>query len=103
MINHFRLICAHHKTGLIRAVATAAIRNSANRSHVLERIEAETGLTIELISGEQEAGYGFLGMINSMSVTDGLLIDIGGGSTEVSLFRNRNLVRRSRSRSAASA
>lgn len=92
MINHFRLICAHHKTGLIRAVATAAIRNSANRSHVLERIESETGLTIELISGEQEAGYGFLGMINSMSVTDGLLIDIGGGSTEVSLFRNRSLV-----------
>ncbi|MBM7565425.1 Ppx/GppA phosphatase family protein [Paenibacillus sacheonensis] len=93
MINHFRLICAHHKTGLIRAVATAAIRNSTNRSHVLSRIESETGLPIELISGVEEAGFGFLGMINTMSVTDGFLIDIGGGSTEVSLFKNRELVR----------
>ncbi|QHW30625.1 Ppx/GppA family phosphatase [Paenibacillus rhizovicinus] len=92
MINHFRLICAHHKTGLIRAVATAAIRNSTNRNHILSRIREETGLEIELISGEEEAGYGFLGMINTMSVTDGFLIDIGGGSTEVSLFRDRRLV-----------
>lgn len=93
MINHFRLICAHHNTGLIRAVATAAIRNSANKDHVLSRIHSETGLQIELISGEEEAGYGFLGMINTMSVTDGFLIDIGGGSTEVSLFKERRLVR----------
>ncbi|SFI93396.1 exopolyphosphatase / guanosine-5'-triphosphate,3'-diphosphate pyrophosphatase [Paenibacillus sp. UNC496MF] len=92
MVNHFRLICAHHKTGMIRAVATAAIRNSANRDRVLRRIEAETGLPIELISGEQEAGYGFLGMINTMPVRDGFLIDIGGGSTEVTLFKDRSLV-----------
>lgn len=92
MINHFRLICAHHRTGLIRAVATAAVRNAANRDQVLDRIETETGLPIELISGEDEAGYGYLGMINTMSVVDGFLIDIGGGSTEVSLFRDRELV-----------
>jgi exopolyphosphatase/guanosine-5'-triphosphate,3'-diphosphate pyrophosphatase len=92
MINHFRLICAHHRTGHIRAVATAAIRNAANRNHILRRVEAETGLPIELISGEEEAGYGFLGMINSMDVKEGFLIDIGGGSTEVSLFKERTLV-----------
>ncbi|WP_308638694.1 Ppx/GppA phosphatase family protein [Paenibacillus silvisoli] len=92
MINHFRLICAHHRTGHIRAVATAAIRNASNRSEVLHRIEAKTGLPIELLSGEEEAGYGFLGMINSMAVRDGFLIDIGGGSTEVSLFKDRTLV-----------
>ncbi|SDX19497.1 Ppx/GppA phosphatase family protein [Paenibacillus sp. CF384] len=92
MINHFRLICAHHRTGLIRAVATAAIRNASNRSEVLHRIESKTGLPIELLSGEEEAGYGFLGMINSMDIQDGFLIDIGGGSTEVSLFKNRTLV-----------
>ncbi|MBW7477021.1 Ppx/GppA family phosphatase [Paenibacillus oenotherae] len=92
MLNHFRLICAHHRTGQIRAVATAAIRNATNRNHILQRVESETGLAIELLSGEEEAGYGFLGMINSMEITDGFLIDIGGGSTEISLFRNRKLV-----------
>ncbi|MFC5651532.1 Ppx/GppA family phosphatase [Paenibacillus solisilvae] len=91
-INHFRLICAHHRTGHIRAVATAAVRNASNREYLLHRIEAESGLPIELISGEQEAGYGFLGMINSMDIKDGFLIDIGGGSTEVSVFKDRTLV-----------
>ena len=91
-INHFRLICAHHRTGLVRAVATAAIRNASNKEHLLQRVEAESGLPIELISGEEEAHYGFLGMINSMDVKDGFLIDIGGGSTEISLFKDRTLV-----------
>ncbi|BBH21477.1 exopolyphosphatase [Paenibacillus baekrokdamisoli] len=91
-INHFRLICAHHRTGLVRAVATAAIRNATNKQHLLQRVETESGLPIELISGEEEASYGFLGMINSMDVKDGFLIDIGGGSTEVSLFKDRTLV-----------
>lgn len=92
LVNHFRLICAHHRTGHIRAVATAAIRNATNRDHILHRIEAETGLPIELLTGKQEADYGYLGMINSMVIENGFLIDIGGGSTEVSLFKERKLV-----------
>ncbi|WP_424768079.1 exopolyphosphatase [Paenibacillus sp. sgz302251] len=92
-LRHFTLICTHNHTSQIRAVATAAIRNAANRSDILKRIHKETGLTIELLSGEEEASYGFLGMINSLHINDGFLIDIGGGSTELSLFRNRTLVR----------
>lgn len=92
-LHHFALICGHNHTSQIRAVATAAIRNAANRGSILERIKAATGLEIELLSGEEEATYGFLGMINSLQIRDGFLIDIGGGSTELSLFRNRALVR----------
>lgn len=92
-LRHFTMICTHNHTSQIRAVATAAIRNAENRSEILERIKADTGLTIELLSGEEEASYGFLGMINSLNIRDGFLIDIGGGSTELSLFRNRALVR----------
>ncbi|WP_419872133.1 Ppx/GppA family phosphatase [Candidatus Pristimantibacillus sp. PTI5] len=92
-LTHFTMICTHNHTSNIRAVATAAIRNANNRSEILGRIKTETGLEIELLSGEDEASYGFLGMINSLNIRDGLLIDIGGGSTELSLFRNRALVR----------
>jgi len=92
IINHYRLICTHHRTGHIRTVATAAIRNAANRDEIADRIQEETGMTIEVISGEEEARFGFLGMINSLDVRDGFLIDIGGGSTEISLFRDRTLV-----------
>ena len=92
-LHRFRLLCFLHKTDRIRAVATAAIRNAANREHVLQRLAKETGLTVEPLSGKEEAAYGFLGMINTMEVRDGFLIDIGGGSTELSLFRGRELIR----------
>ncbi|GMK38453.1 phosphatase [Paenibacillus sp. CCS19] len=92
IMNHYRLICAHHRTGYIRAVATAAIRNAANRDEIVERVQEEAGLTIEVLSGEEEARFGFLGMINTLDVREGFLIDIGGGSTEISLFRDRTLV-----------
>lgn len=92
-IQHFLMICSYHKTVHIRAVATAAIRNAVNGREVLAAIKAETGLDVELLTGEEEAYFGFLGMINALDISDGFLIDIGGGSTEVSLFRGRKLVR----------
>ncbi|MCM3746787.1 Ppx/GppA family phosphatase [Paenibacillus pasadenensis] len=91
-LGHFRLLCAHHRTNTIRAVATAAVRNAVNGAEVLQALGAETGLEIELLPGEEEAGFGFLGMVNTMEVRDGFLIDIGGGSTEISLFKERTLV-----------
>ncbi|GGG20882.1 Ppx/GppA phosphatase family protein [Paenibacillus abyssi] len=93
ILRHFRLICSHQHTYTIRAVATAAIRNAANRDDILNRLDKEAGLRVELLSGKEEAEFGFLGMINSMDIEDGFLVDIGGGSTEISLFRNRKLLR----------
>ncbi|GKU75775.1 Ppx/GppA phosphatase family protein [Paenibacillus sp. L3-i20] len=92
ILKHFVRICSLHKINHMRAVATAAIRNATNQPYILERIRKETALEIELLSGQQEAEYGFLGMINSLDVNDGYLIDIGGGSTELSLFRNRTIL-----------
>ncbi|WP_168122795.1 Ppx/GppA phosphatase family protein [Paenibacillus sp. HB172176] len=91
-LRHFIRICSHHGVSDMRAVATAAVRNAGNQHAILERVKKETGLSIELLSGEQEASYGFLGMINSMNARDGFLVDIGGGSTELSLFRDRVLL-----------
>ncbi|MBH5317232.1 Ppx/GppA family phosphatase [Paenibacillus sp. GSMTC-2017] len=91
-LKHFIRICSLHAIDRIRAVATAAIRNATNQPYILKKINKETGLSIELLSGKEEAEYGFLGMINSLQVSEGYLIDIGGGSTEVSLFRNRILL-----------
>lgn len=89
---HFKRICEMHQVSSIRACATAAIRNAVNRDEVVRYLEEQTDLTIDVLSGEQEAFYGFVGMANSLYIQDGFLIDIGGGSTEVSLFRNRSIV-----------
>ncbi|WP_282936925.1 Ppx/GppA phosphatase family protein [Paenibacillus sp. RC67] len=90
---HFKQISRSYQVTEIRAAATAAIRNAVNSKQIIDTIQELSGLRVDLLSGEDEARIGFLGMINALDVEDGLLIDIGGGSTEVSLFRNRKLKR----------
>lgn len=88
-LQQFRVICEAYQTVHIRAGATAAIRNAVNAKQIIRWLQEETGLNIEIISGEQEAYYGFLGVIQSINLQDGFIVDIGGGSTEISLFINR--------------
>jgi len=92
-LRRFQLLCETHGASSIRAVATAAVRNSPDGARIAAELSARTGLPIEVLSGEEEARLGFLGMINGVDLSDGLTIDIGGGSTEVLLFRNRTIVR----------
>ncbi|MEK3910366.1 Ppx/GppA phosphatase family protein [Paenibacillus sp. FSL H7-0331] len=87
----FKQICQTNQVTEIRAAATAAIRNAANSQEIIDQLLQESGIEVELLSGEDEATIGFLGMSNSLDIEDGILVDIGGGSTEVSLFRNRKL------------
>ncbi|MCD8343318.1 MAG: phosphatase [Oscillospiraceae bacterium] len=63
--------------------ATASLRNIANTTEVVEAIRAETGLTVDLLSGEEEARLSFDGALLGIQHTSGLLVDIGGGSTEL--------------------
>ena len=72
-------------------VATAAFRQAENGRELAERIESETGIRIEILSGDDEARYGYLAVMNSMSVDEGITVDIGGGSTEITYFANRQL------------
>ncbi|PZE21473.1 Ppx/GppA phosphatase family protein [Paenibacillus xerothermodurans] len=89
ILNQFKRMCEDNGVTEIRAAATAAIRNAANTRHIIESLQQHTGIRVEVLSGEDEAKVGFLGMLNSLDVQDGILIDIGGGSTEVTVFRGR--------------
>jgi exopolyphosphatase/guanosine-5'-triphosphate,3'-diphosphate pyrophosphatase len=73
------------------AVATAAVREASNGDAFIARLRRETGLDIEVISGDMEARYGFLGAVYGMPVDHGILIDIGGGSMQIAHFRDRCL------------
>ena len=75
-----------------RAVATAAVRNASNGEAFLQRINAETGITMEVISGEREAYLGYLGVINTIAMKDFLIFDLGGASVEMTLVRNGEAV-----------
>jgi Exopolyphosphatase len=76
----------------VDAVATAAMRKAKNRDWVFALAKKQTGLTIRLLSGLKEAYYGYYAIINSTFIENGISIDIGGGSTEVTMFLNRKLI-----------
>jgi exopolyphosphatase / guanosine-5'-triphosphate,3'-diphosphate pyrophosphatase len=71
----------------IIAVATSAMREAPNGQDFLQEIEAELGLWVNLISGTEEARRIYLGVLSGMSMQNEphVLIDIGGGSTELIL------------------
>lgn len=85
----FKSVCRMYGAERIRAGATAAIRNAANSEEIVKYLSEQASLPIEIVSGHQEAYFGFLGVINAFDAQDGFVIDIGGGSTEITLFRNR--------------
>ena len=90
----FRKTLDDHKVDKVRAVATSALRETANSDLLIDRIARSTGIEIEIISGEEEARLIHLAVAQSVNLNKkhALLIDIGGGSVEVTLSQNGNIL-----------
>jgi exopolyphosphatase / guanosine-5'-triphosphate,3'-diphosphate pyrophosphatase len=71
------------QNGAVDAVATSAIRDAENAADFLERARELTGLPIRVLSREAEARYGYLAAINSTTLADGCVLDLGGGSLQL--------------------
>lgn len=90
-LSTYKNICDSFKVSEIIAVATEAVRRATNRSEFLIRAKA-IGLDIRVLTGTQEAYYDYFSTINSINVTNAILMDIGGASTEIILVKNRKLI-----------
>ncbi|KRK96354.1 exopolyphosphatase [Levilactobacillus acidifarinae DSM 19394] len=75
----------------IHAVATAAVRQASNQKAFLKQVKEKLGLTLKVISGATEARYDYLGVINTLPMVNGLIVDTGGGSSELILVQNQQL------------
>ena len=91
-LQSFQEVTRHHNLQEVKCVATAAIRQANNQQEIIDRVEAETDFSIRILSEYEEAHYGFLAVVNSTPFENGITVDIGGGSTELTLFENRKLV-----------
>jgi exopolyphosphatase / guanosine-5'-triphosphate,3'-diphosphate pyrophosphatase len=89
----FRAIALGARASEIRVVATAAMRDAKNGAELVERVRRELGLEIEVIPGDREAWFGFLGALHGLPVESGAVFDVGGGSMQVTLFRERRMDR----------
>ncbi|HEV7333557.1 MAG TPA: exopolyphosphatase [Flavisolibacter sp.] len=76
------------------SAATSAMRDASNASSIIKRIKEETGLQIDVISGEDEAKYIYENHFadNLTSQESYLYIDVGGGSTELTFFSDGKLI-----------
>lgn len=90
-LKNFRNIIKSHKVKQTIALATSAVRNASNGRDFLKKIYAETGFEFKIISGQEEAFLGYLGVINSIDIDNCIIIDTGGGSTELVLVEDRKI------------
>lgn len=91
-VHDFLCVAAAARAQRIVAVATAAVREAGNATELVERLLHETGIALEVIDGGAEAHYALVGAVHGLAVEDGVLVDIGGGSLEISRFRGREAV-----------
>jgi exopolyphosphatase/guanosine-5'-triphosphate,3'-diphosphate pyrophosphatase len=73
----------------VDAVATSAIRDATNAPSFLERAREQTGLHVRVLSKAEEARYGYLAAVNSTSLRDGCVLDLGGGSMQLVAVEDR--------------
>ncbi|MGA9120277.1 MAG: Ppx/GppA phosphatase family protein [Bacteroidota bacterium] len=90
----FREIAAQQGATRIRAVATSAAREALNRDLFVDRIAGSTGIEIEIISPEEEARLIHLAVAHKINLKNklALLIDIGGGSTEITFASGETIL-----------
>lgn len=75
----------------LRVFATASLRNISNTEEAVGAVMAATGLRVDVLSGREEAELSFRGAIQNAGLYNGLLVDLGGGSTELVAYRNRTI------------
>jgi len=88
----FKIIADIHETNQITAVATSAMRDAKNSAFIIDKIKKKTGVNLVVISGKQEAktilkAFELLEFNQKESF---IVIDVGGGSTEINIFENGN-------------
>lgn len=88
----FRKLCDAYQVDKIIAVATNAVRRAKNQKSFLDEVYAICGFKINVLSEEEEARFIYQGVINSLDIPKGLIMDISGSSTQLIHYNRRNIL-----------
>ena len=88
----FRKLCDASGVTRIIAVATEAVRRAKNQRSFLDEIQATCGIKIKVLTSEEEAILVYRGVINTMDIPKGIVLEIGGGSTKIVYYNRRNML-----------
>ena len=94
LMKAFRQLMKIYDVDDYRACATSAMRDARNGRTIIKKIEKDTGIRIEIIDGQEEARMIYNNHIECMEARLGnyMYVDVGGGSTEINLLTNGELV-----------
>ena len=84
--------CASTGITDIRPVATSAIRDASNQADFLRAAHERTGLEVQVLPKEEEARYGYLAAVNTTTLENGVALDLGGGSMQLTNVKGRRAV-----------
>lgn len=92
-IKAYKLLLDVYEVKYLKAAATSAMRDASNGLQILEKVKQETGIDIQVITGQEEASYIYENHVaeNLDKTRSYLYIDVGGGSTELTLFSGNQL------------
>lgn len=88
----FKVLCDTLKVDDILAVATEALRKAENSFDFIEKIKDYTGISVRVLSGEEEAKYDASAVMHSMYTSNSIIVDIGGASTELIWVYNNKIM-----------
>ncbi len=93
-IKSYKLLLDVYEVKHLRACATSAMRDATNAAEIIKKVKTETGISIEVISGQEEASFIYENHIAENMTGDEsyLYIDVGGGSTELTFFSDGKLI-----------
>ena len=86
----YKKTIAFYECNVVKVIATSALRDASNSRSVISYLKLKTNLTVEVISGDQEAKFSQLAFLSlKIKSPFSTIFDLGGGSTEVSLFSDK--------------
>ena len=93
-IKAYKLLLDVYEVKHLKACATSAMRDAVNANDIIKKVKAETGIEIEIISGDQEASFIYENHIAENMTTEEsyLYVDVGGGSTELTFFSDGKMI-----------
>ncbi len=91
-LSMFRKLCDANHVDKIFAYATAAVRRAKNQKSFIDEVAMTCGIKIKVLTVEEQALLVYQGVINSTDVPKGLIMEMGGGSTNLIYYNRRNLI-----------
>ena len=90
-MEHFALTIESLDLSKTIGVATSAVRDAPNGADFVRQVERSTGISLRIISGAEEARYGYLGVASAWELDNALIFDLGGGSMQLVEVREGKL------------